>query len=467
MSSIYDLFKKPKAPAALGGEVAPYSGDGPSRYGEAALQREANAVAFATEGTRNDTLNKAVFNLSQLVASGHLDAEYTHSVLTNAARSCGLGDEEIASTLRSGWRAGSVQPRAVETLEPVAEVYTLRAAPAIEESGDDVNQEDVADPDEEQQVAAWIDENLPVLDWHALWADTEEDEWIVEPLLPARRLVALYSPPKVGKSLLTLEVAAAISCGREVLGVVPERPWRVLYVDFENDPKGDIRPRLQAMGYTPDDLGNLRYLSFPTLAALDSEPGSLQLMAAVARHEAELVVIDTLSRSVAGEENDNDTWLKFYRHTGLKLKQAKIACLRLDHSGKDVEKGQRGGSAKSGDVDLVWRMQRVTDEVYSLTCEANRLPVSEKVLTFERKPLPHLHSSIQGEGRSSAFDAKVTAVVELMNAADLPSDAGRYRAKEVVKGTGLIAGSRVLDAAVALRKQRAGVYTLPSFEGGE
>lgn len=463
-TSIYDLFKKPTAPASLGGEVVPYGGEGPSRYGEAALQREANAVAFAGEGTRNDTLNKAVFNLAQLVASGHLDVDYMHSVLTNAGRACGLADDEIAITLRSGWRAGSVQPRAVEPLEPVAEVYTLRAAPV---ATDEATEEPVEELDEEKQVAAWIDENLPVLDWHALWADNEEDEWIIEPLLPARRLVALYSPPKVGKSLLTLEVAAAISCGREVLGVMPERPWRVLYVDFENDPKGDIRPRLQAMGYGPGDLGNLRYLSFPTLAALDTEPGSLQLMAAAARHEAELVVIDTLSRSVAGEENDNDTWLKFYRHTGLKLKQAKVACLRLDHSGKDVEKGQRGGSAKSGDVDLVWRMQRVADDVYSLTCEANRLPVSDKVLTFERKPLPHLHSSIQGTGRTSEFDAKVNAVVELMNDADLPSDAGRYKAKEVVKGTGLIAGSRIIDAAVALRKQRAGVFTLPTFGGDE
>jgi hypothetical protein len=462
VTSIYDLFKKPTAPAALGGEVVPYSGEGQSRYGEAALQREANAVALAGDGTRNDTLNKAVFNLSQLVASGHLDIDYMHSVLTNAGRSCGLPDDEIAITLRSGWRAGSVQPRAVEPLAPVAEVYTLRAAPAVDDV-ETAEQEPAVELDEDEQIAAWIDENLPVLDWHALWADTEEDEWIIEPLLPARRLVALYSPPKVGKSLLTLEVAAAISCGREVLGVVPERPWRVLYVDFENDPKGDIRPRLQAMGYTPGDLGNLRYLSFPTLSALDTEPGSLQLMAAVARHEAELVVIDTLSRSVAGEENDNDTWLKFYRHTGLKLKQAKVACLRLDHSGKDVEKGQRGGSAKSGDVDIVWRMQRVTEDVYSLTCEANRLPVSDKVLTFERKPLPHLHSSIQGTGRTSEFDAKVAAVVELMDAAGLPSTAGRPRAKAAISGTGLIAGSRILAAAVTLRKQRAGVFTLPEF----
>ena len=58
-----------------------------------------------------------------------------------------------------------------------------------------------------------------------------------------------------------------------VLGHQVHQPFRVLYVDFENDPKGDIRSRLQAMGHGPADLENLHYLSFPTMAALDSKAG--------------------------------------------------------------------------------------------------------------------------------------------------------------------------------------------------
>jgi AAA domain len=76
---------------------------------------------------------------------------------------------------------------------------------------------------------------LPRIDWHALWAD-EEEEFISYPLIPRRRLIAIYSSPKVGKSLLMLELAAAVSCGRTVLGHTPSKRYRVLYVDFENDP---------------------------------------------------------------------------------------------------------------------------------------------------------------------------------------------------------------------------------------
>jgi len=104
---------------------------------------------------------------------------------------------------------------------------------------------------------------LPRINWHALWADHAEEEWILYPLVPVRRLVALYSPPKIGKSLISLEVAVGISRGETVLGYTPSKRWRVLYVDFENDPRGDIRERLQAMGCGPDDLDHLDYLSFP------------------------------------------------------------------------------------------------------------------------------------------------------------------------------------------------------------
>lgn len=244
---------------------------------------------------------------------------------------------------------------------------------------------DATDEERADAEGAWVAENLPTLDWQALWADETEEEWIIEPLLPRRRLVALYSAPKVGKSLLMLEIAASIAAGKEVLGSKPPEPIRTLYVDFENDPRGDVRERLQSMGFGPDDLANLCYLSFPNLGKLDTERGARELLAAVKHYHCEVVVIDTVSRSVEGDENENDTWLAFYRHTGLKLKQAQVALIRLDHSGKDEKRGQRGGSAKSGDVDAVWRMSVAEgDEAFELSCEAQRFPINQTHLLLNR-----------------------------------------------------------------------------------
>lgn len=444
---------KPTAAPVTDRAPVTYLATAGTAYAQRALEAECERVAGAQPGERNHTLNRAAFSLGQLVAGGALAEDEVVHALTLAARQVGLADSETTATLRSGLRGGSEQPRGVPEKPDVdGWVATLPATP----TGVDPATGEVLEVDEQALAAARADivrERLPALDWHKLWADTSEEEWIVEPLLPARRLVALYSAPKVGKSLLMLELAVAISRGTPVLGVDIDRPRRVLYVDFENDPKADVRERLQALGVGPDDLDGLKYLSFPTLAALDSDRGGQELMAAVAAYECEVVVVDTVSRSIAGEENENDTWLNFYRHTGLRMKQQGVALIRLDHSGKDESKGQRGGSAKSGDVDAVWRMSRVTDDSYRLDCEAARMPVTEKTLVLHREQGPLRHR-VDAEGRSAIMRAVKSKAHEMLDDAGLPYDAGRDKARAVVKAGGLRIGNGPLGEVCQERRDR-------------
>ena len=253
-----------------------------------------------------------------------------------------------------------------------------------------------------------LEESLAII--RLLWENDEPEEWVLEPLLPARRLVALFSPPKVGKSLFMLDLAVAVAQGKAFLGYQPPAPQVVLYVDFENDPRGDIRTRLVSMGVKPGDLGNLRYLSYPQLAKLDTLAGGMELLTVAQHHGAAVIVIDTISRAVGGEENDNDTWLAFYRNTGQQLKAAGIACIRLDHTGKDETRGMRGGSAKYGDVDAVWAMTKITDTTLRLECTAHRLPIGEKVLTIDRHLAPLRHEANPEGRRAASVAAGVNAV---------------------------------------------------------
>lgn len=317
---------------------------------------------------------------------------------------------------------------------------------------------------EAMRVAEETRAQFPAIDWHALWDDDSEEEWIIEPLLPARRLVALYSAPKVGKSLLMLELACHISQGKQFLGSTPPRAFRVLYVDFENDPKADTRDRLKAMGAQPGDLGNLVMLSFPTMAALDSANGAEQLLAAVAAYRCEVVVIDTVSRAIRGEENENDTWLNFYRHTGLALKQAQVALIRLDHSGKDEAKGQRGGSAKSGDVDAVWRMSKVTETCFRLDCEAARLPITEKTIVIHRHTSPQLRHQVDAAGALAVWREKVTALTAWLDDNDVDDQAGERKVRELKKTSGMRVSNEVIAEVVKQRRSRLPTWT---FEGKE
>ncbi len=82
----------------------------PTRYARAALAAEADRVARAPVGTRNDTLNRAAFALGRFVGAGLLGLAETTRELEEAARFAGLGRAEIRGTLRSGLTAGRQVP---------------------------------------------------------------------------------------------------------------------------------------------------------------------------------------------------------------------------------------------------------------------------------------------------------------------------------------------------------------------
>lgn len=253
----------------------------------------------------------------------------------------------------------------------------------------------------------------PLVDWATHWDLETTQDWLLEPLIPAGGQVALYSDPKVGKSLLMLELAAGLACGKGLFGHPGADPIHVLYVDHENRLEQDIIARLKAMGYHHRDLPYLHLTSMPVAQALDTTGGGLALVDAAQACGASLVVLDTVSRTIQGEENSNDTWLQFYRATGKGLKAAGIGLVRLDHTGKDQDKGQRGGSAKSGDVDMVWRLKRVTDDVFELICEAHRMQILEDRLALKRCDGPLRHEVV-GNGPAAVRDARVQALLHAL-----------------------------------------------------
>jgi hypothetical protein len=80
-------------------------------YGRAALARERAAVATAPPGRRNVTLNRAAFNLGQLVAAGLLEVDQVRAVLLAAAMEAGNPEAKARATIASGLHGGAAKPR--------------------------------------------------------------------------------------------------------------------------------------------------------------------------------------------------------------------------------------------------------------------------------------------------------------------------------------------------------------------
>jgi AAA domain len=209
----------------------------------------------------------------------------------------------------------------------------------------------------QETVDEWLD-GLGRVRFNApFWeGDTPTDEWTLEMIVPKGRSVSLSARAGTGKSLLTVWACTQKVTGQRGLGGVASSPTAgtILYCDYEMTP-ADLRERLESMGLGPEtDLTRLHYLSLPALAPLNSPEGGQQLLAVAKAVDAEVVIIDTFSRAAPGIENDAATAQDYYRYTGLLLKQAGIASLRLDHLGKETGRGARGSSAKADDVDVSW-----------------------------------------------------------------------------------------------------------------
>ncbi len=242
-------------------------------------------------------------------------------------------------------------------------------------------------PDSQTQTIPHGDN--PFVDWNTIW-DLEPDELLIEPMFLEGRGHAIYAKAKTGKSLLTLALVAEAAIRDENL--------RVLYLDYEMGMQ-DLAMRLEKMGYgkhTP--LDRIYYAMFPPIPPLDTEAGGLALMeyAAIAMADAPegtrlLVIIDTISRAVEGEENSADTYRAFYRHTGMRLKAAGYTWARIDHAGKDQKLGQRGSSAKNDDVDVVWEIVRPDkndDSHIVVSCTFQRVGFLPKSITMTQRENP-------------------------------------------------------------------------------
>jgi hypothetical protein len=84
-----------------------------------ALDEECQSVALAIDGAQNDTLNKAAYNLGQLVGAGSLERSEVERRLLDAAAGYIAKDGERAAraTIQSGLNTGQGQPRDLSHLD--------------------------------------------------------------------------------------------------------------------------------------------------------------------------------------------------------------------------------------------------------------------------------------------------------------------------------------------------------------
>lgn len=285
--------------------------------------------------------------------------------------------------------------------------------------------------------------------WLELFARQSEAEWLVTDVWPKGRQVHMHAARKTGKSLVALWIAGNLAIGRDPFTGAPQERVRVGYLDFEMT-EDDLLERVEAMEFTADQLTDwLFYFLHPVLPMLDTPAGGEALMRDMRAHGIQACIIDTMSRVVAGEENSNDTYIRFYKNTGMLLKADGIALLRLDHEGHEAGRS-RGASSKADDVDVVWQLRQGDGHALELVRKAARISWVPETVIFNKAEEP-LRFTRTGELWPVGTAEKAAELDKL----GVPVDASRRKASDALKQANVTVGkTAVLVAALKYRKTR-------------
>ena len=172
--------------------------------------------------------------------------------------------------------------------------------------------------------------------------------YFVKGLLHPSELSVWYGEPGCGKTFLLQHIAYAVAQGREVFG---HRVRSAPTLFFEMEGAGFYR-RLEAMRRT---FGACDQFHFATqsVSLFANEPAIGDLIAAAKSTKAGLIVIDTLSRAMAGgNENMPDDMGKFVGILDTIREATSAGVALVHHSGKNQAMGARGHNSLKGAIDV-------------------------------------------------------------------------------------------------------------------
>jgi hypothetical protein len=182
--------------------------------------------------------------------------------------------------------------------------------------------------------------------------------WLVEGIIAEDENFVIYGPPKMGKSLFTLEVALSICANVKVLDtyrVVRSGP--VVYLSGEGTSflSRRVNAWLKAHNLEASAVEkNWGYI--PKVPPIGDLPGLQDyvdvIRAKIGTTRPALIIVDTMSRALGANDENSAATMNLYEELSRKIMEVfKCSCWTIAHVGKDASKGLRGNNSAEGNFD--------------------------------------------------------------------------------------------------------------------
>jgi len=222
-------------------------------------------------------------------------------------------------------------------------------------------------------------------DLHAGFLQTLKMGWTVDKVLPeSSYLSVVFGPPSGGKSFTVLDMCCSIDCGQDWhMHRVKKKP--VLYLAAEG--QAGMLKRIEAWKqYHKRDLPTFALLPMPCLVDEPTQRRELLNMIAELPQKPGIIVLDTLARSMTGDENSTADMGKVVIAAGILIEETGAQVIIIHHTGKDESRGPRGAIALTGATDTMLKVVRLTEEKkFALICERQKddEPFAPMVFDFQ------------------------------------------------------------------------------------
>ncbi len=181
------------------------------------------------------------------------------------------------------------------------------------------------------------------------------NDWLVRHWLPLSGLASMYGPPGCGKSFFALDLGLSVARGVDFFGN-RTLPGSVLYCGLEG--ANGLKKRIYAYRKhhatgrgIPFALATEAINFLDDGETVDAIVGEAALLADATKQPCRLIIIDTLARSMLGDENSFQDMGRLIAACEIIRERTNCLVLLVHHTGKDSSKGARGHSSLFGALD--------------------------------------------------------------------------------------------------------------------
>ena len=213
-------------------------------------------------------------------------------------------------------------------------------------------------------------------------------EWMIDGVLTKHGFSVMYGAPGTGKSFIAIDMALSMAHGLAWHGRAT-RQGVVLYIAGEG--VGGLGKRVKAwkLHNQVEDTGLLRVL--PMAVDMMDEESIDKLLRTIDSLDEQFscLVIDTVARSMTGEENSATDMSAFIRGCDAVKHHTGCGLLAIHHAGKDASRGinsMRGSSALAGAADTVLAVGKA-ESIVALSMDKQKDAEPMDKITFEMTPV--------------------------------------------------------------------------------